>query len=120
MSEDSRWLNEVRWDEHGLVPVIVQEAASGDVLMFAWMNREAWRRPPNSAKPYLVTFAAQAVHKGGGVRPRQTVLEIRLDSDNDVVCSRWSRRRDRQPYRAPQLLLQPPARQGRWEAVEPV
>ena len=35
------WLDEVKWDERGLVPVIAQEAASGDVLMFAWMNREA-------------------------------------------------------------------------------
>lgn len=35
------WLDKVRWDEHGLVPAIAQEAATGDVLMFAWMNREA-------------------------------------------------------------------------------
>ena len=35
------WLERLRWDEHGLIPVIAQEAASGKVLMFAWMNREA-------------------------------------------------------------------------------
>ncbi|MDP3287376.1 MAG: phosphoribosyl-AMP cyclohydrolase, partial [Methyloversatilis sp.] len=35
------WADEVEWDANGLLPVIVQEAASGDVLMFAWMNREA-------------------------------------------------------------------------------
>ncbi len=35
------WLDEVKWDAHGLVPVIAQEATSGDVLMFAFMNREA-------------------------------------------------------------------------------
>mgnify|MGYP003593003453 CR=1 FL=1 len=34
------WLDEVKWDAQGLVPVIAQEAATGDVLMFAWMNRE--------------------------------------------------------------------------------
>ena len=32
------WLDDIRWDENGLVPVIAQEASTGDVLMFAWMN----------------------------------------------------------------------------------
>jgi phosphoribosyl-AMP cyclohydrolase len=36
-----KWLDVVQWDNSGLVPVIVQEASTGDVLMFAWMNREA-------------------------------------------------------------------------------
>ncbi len=35
------WLNEVKWDAAGLVPVIAQEKSTGDVLMLAWMNREA-------------------------------------------------------------------------------
>ena len=35
------WLDKVRWDDNGLVPVIAQEASTNDVLMFAWMNREA-------------------------------------------------------------------------------
>ena len=35
------WLDKVNWDANGLVPVIAQEAATNDVLMFAWMNREA-------------------------------------------------------------------------------
>ena len=35
------WLSEVKWNADGLVPVIAQELSSGDVLMFAWMNREA-------------------------------------------------------------------------------
>ncbi|MFA6444554.1 MAG: phosphoribosyl-AMP cyclohydrolase, partial [Sterolibacterium sp.] len=38
------WLNRVKWDEQGLVPVIVQDAMNGEVLMFAWMNREALER----------------------------------------------------------------------------
>jgi phosphoribosyl-AMP cyclohydrolase len=35
------WLDQIKWDAQGLVPVIAQEASTGDVLMFAWMNREA-------------------------------------------------------------------------------
>ena len=38
------WLNEIKWDEQGLVPVIAQEKDTGDVLMFAWMNREALQK----------------------------------------------------------------------------
>jgi len=39
------WLDEVKWDAQGLVPVIAQEQGSNDVLMFAWMNREALHPP---------------------------------------------------------------------------
>ena len=38
------WLDDVKWDDKGLVPVIAQEQGTGDVLMFAWMNREALAR----------------------------------------------------------------------------
>ena len=38
------WLEQLRWDPQGLIPVIAQEASSGDVLMFAWMNREALQK----------------------------------------------------------------------------
>jgi phosphoribosyl-AMP cyclohydrolase len=38
------WLDEIKWDRDGLVPVIAQERGTGDVLMFAWMNREALAR----------------------------------------------------------------------------
>ena len=38
------WLDEVKWDAQGLVPVIAQEQGTGDVLMFAWMNREALQK----------------------------------------------------------------------------
>ena len=41
MSSNAKWLNKVKWDEHGLVPVIAQEVGTNDVLMFAWMNRDA-------------------------------------------------------------------------------
>lgn len=44
MSTSARWLNDIRWDDQGLVPVIVQEAGSADVLMFAWMNRDALQK----------------------------------------------------------------------------
>ena len=50
MSVKAKWLNKVNWDEHGLVPVIAQEVGSNDVLMFAWMNREALARTVESGE----------------------------------------------------------------------
>ena len=44
------WLDDVLWDERGLIPVIAQEAASGDVLMFAWMNREALQETADTGR----------------------------------------------------------------------
>ena len=44
------WLDKINWDANGLVPVIAQEAASGDVLMFAWMNREALAKDRKSTR----------------------------------------------------------------------
>ena len=40
----SGWLKHIRWDSKGLVPVIAQEQGTNDVLMFAWMNREALQK----------------------------------------------------------------------------
>ncbi|MDH5218470.1 MAG: phosphoribosyl-AMP cyclohydrolase, partial [Gammaproteobacteria bacterium] len=37
----SGWLDEVKWDDKGLVPAIAQDASTGKILMVAWMNREA-------------------------------------------------------------------------------
>lgn len=44
------WLDDIKWDAQGLVPVIAQEAGSGDVLMFAWMNRAALQATADSGR----------------------------------------------------------------------
>ena len=80
------WLDEVRWDERGLIPVIAQEAASGDVLMFAWMNREALQETADSGRAvYFSRSRARLWRKGEESGHVQTVHEIRLDCDNDVI-----------------------------------
>lgn len=82
----TRWLNEVRWDDHGLVPVIAQEAATGDVLMFAWMNRDALARTAETGEAvYWSRSRRKLWHKGEESGHVQKVLEIRTDCDNDVI-----------------------------------
>ena len=83
------WLKKVRWDEHGLVPVIAQEAASGDVLMFAWMNRDALAKTVELGEAvYWSRSRKKLWHKGEESGHTQKVLEIRLDCDEDVVLLR--------------------------------
>jgi phosphoribosyl-AMP cyclohydrolase len=80
------WLKKVKWDEHGLVPVIAQEAGSGDVLMFAWMNRDALARTVELGQAvYWSRSRKKLWHKGEESGHTQTVLEIRLDCDEDVI-----------------------------------
>lgn len=80
------WLDEVKWDASGLVPVIAQEAATGDVLMFAWMNREALQKTAELGRAvYFSRSRARLWFKGEESGHVQTVHDIRLDCDNDVV-----------------------------------
>lgn len=82
----AKWLNKVKWDEHGLVPVIAQEVGSNDVLMFAWMNREALARTVELGEAvYWSRSRKKLWHKGEESGHIQKVHEIRLDCDEDVV-----------------------------------
>ncbi|MBB5390394.1 phosphoribosyl-AMP cyclohydrolase [Herbaspirillum sp. SJZ130] len=86
MSISAKWLNKVKWDEVGLVPVITQEVGSNDVLMFAWMNREALARTVEIGQAvYWSRSRKKLWHKGEESGHFQKVHEIRLDCDEDVV-----------------------------------
>jgi phosphoribosyl-AMP cyclohydrolase len=80
------WLNKVNWTNDGLVPVIAQDADSGKVLMFAWMNREALKLTAEKGEAiYWSRSRKKLWHKGEESGHTQQVLEIRLDCDEDVV-----------------------------------
>jgi len=80
------WLDEVAWDEHGLVPAIAQEAGSGKVLMLAWMNREALAETVRSGRAVYWSRSREKLwRKGEESGHVQHVGEVRLDCDGDVV-----------------------------------
>ena len=80
------WLDVVKWDAQGLVPVIAQEAGSNDVLMFAWMNREALLRTAQTGRAvYFSRSRGKLWAKGEESGHVQTVHDIRMDCDNDVL-----------------------------------
>jgi len=82
----SDWLDAVKWDAQGLVPAIAQDAASGEILMVAWMNREALEETARTSRGvYWSRSRNKLWRKGEESGHVQTVSEIRLDCDNDVV-----------------------------------
>ena len=82
----SNWLDNIKWDDKGLVPVIAQEKDSRDVLMFAWMNREALGKTVELKRAvYFSRSRNKLWFKGEESGHIQTVHEIRIDCDNDVV-----------------------------------
>lgn len=82
----AQWLDDLRWDEQGLIPVIVQERGSQDVLMFAFMNREALEQTVKLGQAVYWSRSRQKLwHKGEESGNFQQVHEIRLDCDEDVI-----------------------------------
>ena len=80
------WIEQIKWDDKGLVPVIAHEQSSGDVLMFAWMNREALQKTAELGRAvYFSRSRNKLWFKGEESGHVQTVHEIRADCDSDVV-----------------------------------
>lgn len=80
------WLDEVAWDEDGLVPAIAQDAATARILMVAWMNREALAETAATREAvYFSRSRGRRWKKGEESGHVQRVRELRLDCDGDVV-----------------------------------
>ena len=82
----SDWLDAIKWDAQGLVPAIAQDAASGEILMVAWMNREALEETAKAMRAVYWSRSRNRIwRKGEESGHVQRVSEIRLDCDNDVI-----------------------------------
>jgi phosphoribosyl-AMP cyclohydrolase len=80
------YIKHIRWDSKGLVPVIAQENSTGDVLMFAWMNREALQKTVELGQAvYFSRSRDKLWFKGEESGHVQKVHEIRMDCDSDVI-----------------------------------
>ena len=80
------WLNKINWSGDGLVPAIAQDAATGRVLMVAWMNRDALRLTVEKNQAvYWSRSRKKLWHKGEESGHFQVVKEIRMDCDADVI-----------------------------------
>ena len=118
------WLDEVKWDANGLVPAIAQEVGSNDVLMFAFMNREALARTVELGEAVYWSRSRQRLwHKGEESGHTQTVHELRLDCDNDVLLLKVTQN-GHQPsiacHTGRHACFYQRLAGDRWQAVEPV
>ena len=84
MKEDL--LSEIKYDSNGLVPVIVQDMATKDVLMMAWMNAESLRLTMETGETVFWSRSRQEIwHKGATSGNVQKVIEVRVDCDADTL-----------------------------------
>ena len=83
------WIDTLAWNADGLVPAVAQDAASGEVLMLAWMNREALRLTAQTGQAVYWSRSRKSLWKKGATSGHvQKVVEIRLDCDADAVLLR--------------------------------
>jgi phosphoribosyl-ATP pyrophosphohydrolase/phosphoribosyl-AMP cyclohydrolase len=76
----------IKWDKQGLIPAIVQDANTRDVLMLAYMNAEALQRTLDTGETIFWSRSRQTFwHKGETSGNIQTVLDIRIDCDADTL-----------------------------------
>jgi phosphoribosyl-AMP cyclohydrolase len=80
------WLDALRWNSEGLLPAIAQDRNSGEVLMLAWMDREALRLSQQLGRAVYWSRSRQKLwFKGEESGHQQQVSEIRVDCDADVI-----------------------------------
>ena len=79
-------LPELKFDPNGLIPAVIQDAASREVLMVAWMNVESLQKTIQSGETWFWSRSRQELwHKGGTSGNIQKVSELRYDCDGDTL-----------------------------------
>jgi phosphoribosyl-AMP cyclohydrolase len=86
VTSSAEWLDDIAWNEQGLVPAIAQDSITKDILMVAWMNREALAETVATNRGvYFSRSRSKLWRKGEESGHVQHVKEIRIDCDNDVI-----------------------------------
>ncbi|MDV3238471.1 MAG: phosphoribosyl-AMP cyclohydrolase [Gammaproteobacteria bacterium] len=118
---ETDWLDEIKWTADGLVPVIAQDAATGEVLMFAWMNRESLALTVEEGRAvYWSRSRNRLWRKGEESGHVQKVSDIRLDCDKDVILLKIEQVGGIACHTGRRSCFFHRLEDGRWRAVEPV
>ncbi|MGH2590044.1 MAG: phosphoribosyl-AMP cyclohydrolase [Actinomycetota bacterium] len=82
-------LEELRFDDRGLIPAVVQDAENGEVLMVGWMNRESLDRTLVEGRTVFWSRSRRELWRKGATSGHvQHVQEVRVDCDGDVLLVR--------------------------------
>ena len=115
------WLNEVPWNDQGLVPVVTQEFSTGRVLTLAWMNREALAETAKSNEAvYWSRSRKKLWRKGEESGHTQTVRELRLDCDSDAILLRVDQAGGIACHTGRESCFFRKLENGRWVTTDPV
>ena len=115
------WFDQLRWDEHELVPVVTQDAASGRVLTVAWMNREALAETVRRGEAvYWSRSRARLWHKGEESGHVQRIVEVRLDCDADAILLKVEQAGGIACHTGRESCFFRKLENGRWVATDPV
>lgn len=117
----TNWLDEVRFNEQGLITAIAQEAGSGKILMLAWMNRESLEKTVELGEAvYWSRSRGKLWHKGESSGHVQTVQDIRLDCDGDAILLTVEQHGGIACHTGRHHCFFKQLVDGEWQAVEPV
>lgn len=115
------WLDQLAWDASGLMPAIAQDAASGEVLMVAWMNRQALLATANGGEAvYWSRSRSRLWRKGEESGHVQEVVDIRTDCDNDVILLKVKQSGGIACHTGRRSCFFQQLTPSGWQAVEPV
>jgi len=115
------WLDEVPWDKEGLVAAIAQDAASGKILMVAWMNRDALAATVEKGEAvYWSRSRKRLWHKGEESGHVQKVKEVRLDCDADAVLLQVEQAGGIACHTGRERCFFRKLENGRWVSTDPV
>jgi phosphoribosyl-AMP cyclohydrolase len=115
------WLDEVPWNEQGLIPAIAQDATSGKILMVAWMNRESLQQTADGGRAvYWSRSRNRLWRKGEESGNTQRVVEIRLDCDADAILLRVEQAGGIACHTGRESCFFRKLEKGRWVTTDPV
>ena len=119
--ENPDWLDAIRWTEDGLVPAIAQDAATGDILMMAWMNRESLRLTAEEGHAvYWSRSRGKLWRKGETSGHQQVIRDIRLDCDEDVILLKVEQKGGIACHTGRRSCFYRTLKDGQWVSVDPV
>ena len=117
----SDWLDQIKWNEAGLVPAIAQDEKTGDNLMVAWMNREALQETVETKKAVYWSRSRKKIwRKGEESGHQQIVKEVRLDCDADVIVLKIEQKGGIACHTGRHSCFYRVYTDGQWQAVDPV
>ena len=115
------WLDEVPWNEQGLIPVVTQESFTGRVLTLAWMNREALAEAAASGRAvYWSRSRNRLWRKGEESGHVQRIVEIRLDCDADAILLKVEQAGGIACHTGRESCFFRKLENGKWVTVDPV